>query len=80
MVGSLIGTAAAAAAAAVALAGHGLNPTVQAGPTTAFGGTVPVAVAQVGHIEFDLEGSSRSALRQVRCGGGSVGARCFVPR
>ena len=78
MVGTLIGVAAAAAAAVIALAGHAFGTSPASGAVSPFGGSVPVHIAHVGHIEVDLERSSAVGLRSVRCAGAASGAACFV--
>ena len=78
IIGTVFGTAAAAVAASVALAGHTLGSPASAGTVSPFGGSVPVHIAHVGHIEVDLERSSAVGLRSVRCAGAARGAACFV--
>ena len=71
--------AAAAAAAVIALAGHALGTTSPAsGPVSPFGGSVPVHIAHVGHIDVDLQGGSSTGLRRVRCAAGPATNSCFV--
>jgi len=65
--------AAAAAVAAVALGGQ-----APVAATTAFGGSSPVHLARIGHIETDLE-QSGGTLRPVPCAVARPGStRCFV--
>jgi hypothetical protein len=79
MVGTVIGIAAAAAAAVIALAGHALGTTSPAsGAVSPFGGSVPVHIAHVGHIDVDLQGAGSSGLRGVRCATGPATSSCFV--
>ena len=79
MVGTVIGMAAAAAAAVIALAGHALGTTSPAsGTVSPFGGSVPVHIAHVGHIDVDLQGSSSLGLHRVRCTTGPATTSCFV--
>lgn len=78
IVGSLFGTAAAAVAASIALAGHSLGSSPAPGTVSPFGGSVPVHIAHVGHIEVDLESSGGAGLRKVRCAGGPAGSSCYV--
>lgn len=77
MAGTLLGTAAAGLAAAIALAGHSLGSSPGSGPVSPFGGSEPVHIARVGHIEVDLERGSGSGLRRVACAAPG-GERCFV--
>jgi hypothetical protein len=79
MVGPLVGTAAAIAAAAVALAGHAIGTSPTDGTVSPFGGSVPVHLAHVGHIDVDLEASVASGLHRVTCAGApGAGTQCFV--
>jgi hypothetical protein len=76
MVGPLLGTAAAAAAAAIAAHAIGTNPA--AVTMSPFGGSVPVHIAHVGHIEVALGSSRAAGLKQVRCAADSAALACFV--
>jgi hypothetical protein len=81
MVGAIVGAAAAAAAAAIALTGHVMGGTITpaTGTVSPFGGSVPVHIARIGHIEVDLEGSgARASLQRVRCATASGTLACFV--
>lgn len=80
MVGAVLGMAAAAAAAVIALAGHAVGTDrPAAGTVSPFGGSVPVRLSHVGHIDVDLEAPAGSALRPVTCAGTSgAGTQCFV--
>ena len=78
MVGTVIGMAAAAAAAVIALAGHALGTSPASGPVSPFGGSVPVHIAHVGHIDVDLQGPSATGLHRVRCAVGPATTSCFV--
>ncbi len=82
MVGTVIGMAAAAAAAVIALAGHAFGTSTAATvPVSPFGGSVPVHIARVGHIDVDLALSGSAGLRQVSCAGAAAGTTvCFVRR
>ena len=68
----------AVAAAVLALAGKAAGMQPAAVPASAFGGSVPVHIAQVGHIDVDLEASSSAGLRRVRCLSASGRTACFV--
>jgi hypothetical protein len=78
MVGTLIGTAAAAAAAAAAIAGHAVGTSPATGTVSPFGGSVPVHIAHVGHIDVALGSSRAVGLRQVRCAANSATLTCYV--
>lgn len=80
LLGSVFGMAAAALAASVALAGHTLVSTPDPGIVSPFGGSMPVHIAHVGHIDVDLESSSSAGLRKVPCASGLHGIACFVAR
>lgn len=80
IIGSVFGTAAAAVAASLALAGHTVGASPSPGPVSPFGGSVPVHIAHVGHIDVDLQSSSSAGLRKVRCAATQSGYSCFVGR
>ena len=80
MVGTLIGVAAAAAAAVIALAGHAFGTSPASGAVSPFGGSVPVQVGRIGHIEVALGSSGASGLQRVRCASGPATLACFVGR
>jgi hypothetical protein len=81
MAGALVGAAAAVGAAIVALAGPVLGTgTPSSYPVTSFGGPRPVHVAQVGHIEVDLEPSGAAELHRVACAGVSPGTACYISK
>lgn len=79
MAGPLLSAAVAVAAAAVALAGKvaGTQPAVV--PVSPFGGSVPVKIAHVGHIEVDLEAGGPGSLQRVACAGiAGRATACYV--
>jgi hypothetical protein len=80
IIGSVFGTAAAAAvAASVALAGHTLGSSPVPGTVSPFGGSVPVRIAHVGHIEVDLSPAGNARLDRVPCAGTrDAGTACYV--
>ncbi len=78
MAGFLLSSAVAVAAAAVALVGHALGTQPAAVPVSAFGGSAPVHIAHVGHIDVDLEASSTAGLKRVQCVSASGRTACFV--
>ena len=78
MAGVLLSGAVAVAAAAVALVGKAAGTQPATVPVSAFGGSVPVHIAHVGHIDVDLEASSGAGLRRVRCVSASGRTACFV--
>jgi hypothetical protein len=81
MAGVLLSTSVAIAAAVVTLAGKvvGTQPAVV--PVSPFGGSVPVHIGHVGHIEVDLEAGSASGLQRVSCVGlSNRSTSCFVSR
>ena len=63
---------AAAAASPVRVSGSSL--------TSAFGGTTPVRLTHVGHIETALGPAGAGALRHVQCAGAATGTSCYVAR
>jgi len=77
----LLSAAVAVAAGALALVGKAVGPAAAPVPMSPFGGSVPVHIAHVGHIEVDLESSPASSrLDRVRCAGAARGTACFVSR
>jgi hypothetical protein len=86
MAGVLLSGAVAVAAAVLALAGQALGTQPATVPVSAFGGSAPVHIAHVGHIDVDREKGS-AGLGRVACAGASnrtiVSNRttvCFVAR
>ena len=69
-------------AGALALVGKAVGTQSATVPTSPFGGSVPVHLTHVGHIEVDLEGSGAAAgLERVHCAGlSNAGTACFVSR
>lgn len=50
-------------------------------PDSGFGGSEPVSIAHVGHIEVALGPAGAAGLRQVRCAGvAAIAYSCFVGR
>jgi hypothetical protein len=78
MVGASFSMLLAISAAAGAIAGHanGMNPA--AVTMSPFGGSVPVHIAHVGHIEVALGNSGAARLKQVRCATDSAALSCYV--
>jgi len=78
----LLSAAVGVAVAALALVGKAVGTQSPVVPASPFGSSVPVHLAQVGHIEVDLEGSGPAAgLVRVRCAGSSnTETACFVSR
>ncbi|HEY2541564.1 MAG TPA: hypothetical protein VGH92_00795 [Gaiellaceae bacterium] len=73
---TLLAAAASATASALATSSSRNDGT----PAGGFGGSTPVSISHVGHIEIDLEPAA-AGLRRVRCAGqGSGGATCYVAR
>jgi hypothetical protein len=67
----------AALAAAVGPTGGPSNAPVRS--AAGFGGSEPVRITHVGHIEVDLEPSGETQLRRVACAGASIATTaCFV--
>ena len=57
------------------------QPAPARAPVSLFGGSVPVNVGRVGHIDVDFESAATGGLRRVRCAGLPAGAAsCFVGR
>ncbi|HEY2072328.1 MAG TPA: hypothetical protein VGG88_02000 [Gaiellaceae bacterium] len=72
---TLLAAAASATASALATA----SPRNEGTPAGGFGGPTAVHIAQVGHIDVDLETSAPAGLQQVRCAVKlSAGATCYV--
>jgi len=70
-------------ATAVLAAGGALTGALGAPPgpgqqQSPFGGSVPVHIAQIGHIEVDLRSAPAGRLARVRCSGAQAGTACFV--
>jgi hypothetical protein len=74
-------TAAFVAAISAAAAQTSAPRNTPAIPPSDFGGSEPVHIATIGHIEIELEPSSATGLRPVRCAGtASRTTTCFVGR
>jgi len=77
--GSVVGMAAATLAATVALAGQAAgSASGPPGTVSPFGGSVPVRIAHVAHIEVDLEPATTARLERVTCAGSRNGSACYV--